>query len=192
MHNPERLKTPSTIALIGYRGSGKTTVSRLLAEALNWECVDADDLIEATAGKSIAAIFAQDGERSFRDYESTVLEQVLSETERVIATGGGVILRPENRRLLQQSAYVVWLTATAETLWERMQNDPSTAARRPALMTGGFEEVQALLTQREPWYRETATIWLNVEGRSPAEITADILTSWFDWAARRPTFTPTS
>ena len=175
MHNPERLKTPSTIALIGYRGSGKTTVSRLLAEALNWECVDADDLIEATAGKSIAAIFAQDGERSFRDYESTVLEQVLSETERVIATGGGVILRPENRRLLQQSAYVVWLTATPETLWQRIAADMTTAARRPNLTAaGGISEITAMLAQREPLYRACSQVVVDTENRTPGAVVTAI------------------
>ncbi len=192
MRNPERVKSPSSIALIGYRGCGKTTVGRRLAEALNWEFLDADDLLEAAAGKSIAAIFADDGERSFRDREATVLEGVLNDSERVIATGGGVVVRPENRLLLRDSAYVVWLTASAETLWERLQSDPTTADRRPALTAGGFDEVRSLLAQREPWYRETATIGFNVEGRSPADVAADILASWFDWAARRPTLTPNS
>jgi len=186
MIDPPRSATPSTIALIGYRGSGKSTVGRVLAEALNWEFSDADERVEERAGKSIAAIFAEDGEPRFRDLEASVLGELLGESERVIATGGGVILRPENRLALVQNAYVVWLNATAESLWERLQTDPSTSTRRPALASGGFEEVRTLLAAREPWYRESATIEFNVEGRTPVEITADILAAWFEWAARRP------
>jgi shikimate kinase len=143
------------IFLIGYRGTGKTSVARELAALLGVKWVDADAVLEVRAGKTIRQIFADDGEPAFRDLESSVLRD-LATFGGVVATGGGVVLRPENREILKQGL-VVWLTAPAEVIWRRMQADVSTADRRPNLAQGGLDEVKSLLAIREPLYRECAS-----------------------------------
>jgi shikimate kinase len=143
------------IFLIGYRGTGKSTVARLLAEKLGLEAIDADHELERRAGKTIRAMFADDGEKAFRDLESKLLAEFGRRDDVVIATGGGVILRPENRAILK-TGQVVWLTAPAEVLWQRMCSDESTRERRPDLAQGGLAEVEQMLRVREPLYRECA------------------------------------
>jgi shikimate kinase len=169
---------PANIILIGSRCTGKTTTGRRLAEQLRWSFADADDLIEAVAGKSIAEIFATEGEAGFRDREAAALAELCSRSGCVIATGGGAILREANRRLLDAHGFVAWLTASPETLWARIQGDPSTAARRPNLTaTGGIEEVRTLLAAREPHYREVADFAIATDALSPEAVASAILTA---------------
>jgi shikimate kinase len=164
---------------IGPRGSGKTTVARLLAGRLGWGWVDADDCLEARAGCSIRAVFAAEGEAGFRDRESAVLRELCGLRERVVATGGGVVLREGNRELLRRSGWVVWLSADAETLWRRLQGDGTTAERRPALTAGGGrDEVAELLRAREPLYRACADLAVDTAGRPPEEVAAEVLSAW--------------
>jgi shikimate kinase len=147
----------SRIRLIGYRCSGKTTVGPLVAARLGWDFVDADVLLESRTGKSIANIFADEGEPAFREREARLLAELCERPNHVVSTGGGVILRPDNRELLRSTGFVVWLDAPAELIWERMRRDPATAARRPNLTaSGGLQEVKELLAVREPLYRATA------------------------------------
>ena len=169
----------SNIILIGYRGAGKTTVGQLLANRLGWTFADADDLIEARATRSIAEIFASEGEPGFRDREAAALAELCARPLGVIATGGGAILREANRQLFRASGFVVWLTASPETVWARMVTDPTTAARRPNLTaTGGLEEVRALIAARTPLYRETADFIVPSDVLSPEEVADAILTAW--------------
>src|SRR5438046_967396 len=98
----------ANIFLIGYRGAGKTTVARLLADRLGWDWLDADALLEAQHGRSVRTIFQEEGEGGFRTKEALVLEQLCRGQRQVIATGGGVVLRPENRDRLRASGWVVW------------------------------------------------------------------------------------
>ena len=164
------------VALIGYRGTGKTTVAQQLALRLGWDWVDADVEIELRAGKSIASIFADDGEPVFRDLESQVLAQTIVRDRIVLAAGGGVVLREENRRLLRTAGKVVWLTADVTTILARVAGDQTTASRRPQLTTAGGEaEVRQLLAQRTPLYRELADLEIDTEGRTPAEIVEEIV-----------------
>jgi shikimate kinase len=169
---------PPRLFLIGYRGTGKSTVGPLLAAALGWPFLDADEHVERLAGKTIADIFAAEGEAGFRDLESAALAELCQVDGRVIATGGGVVLRPFNRELLSTAGYVAWLTASPEAVWQRMQSDPTTAARRPNLTTGGFEEVANLMAARESFYRQTAHGTFPTEGRSPEVVAAAILAKW--------------
>ncbi|MBI1900176.1 MAG: shikimate kinase [Planctomycetia bacterium] len=164
------------LILIGYRGTGKSTVARLVARRLGWESLDADVEVELRAGKPIAAIFADEGEAAFRDLESAVLQSLSGRDRLVLAAGGGAVLRPENRRLLKRLGKVVWLKADAQTIQERLSADETTAARRPNLTaSGGLAEIVELLERREPLYRETADWKIDTVGRSPGEIAAEIV-----------------
>jgi shikimate kinase len=173
------------LSLIGYRGTGKTTVARLLAMALGWEWVDADVEIELRAGKSIASIFADDGEPAFRDLESQVIRDLASRDRLVIASGGGVVLREENRSALRRGGRVVWLKASPEIIMARVAADGSTAGRRPQLTTtGGAKEVIELLRWRMPWYRECADLEVDTDEKQPAEVTDEIV-AWLRASAER-------
>lgn len=124
--------------LVGYRGSGKSSVGAVIAKRLVLPFFDADTVLEMDAGKSIRDIFITEGEGGFRDRESATLRKLAGLNRAVIATGGGVILRAENRELLRTTGMVVWLTAPAELLWDRISIDPMTAVRRPNLAGGGW------------------------------------------------------
>jgi len=160
----------SLLFLIGYRGSGKSIVARLLAERLGWKWCDADVVLEARHGRNVRQIFADEGEAGFRDKEALLLEELCKLQHHVIATGGGVILRPENRQRLRDSGQVVWLTADAQTLWRRLEEDATTGERRPVLTVGGLTEIEELLRVREPWYRACAHKMVNTTGRSAADV----------------------
>lgn len=164
------------IVLIGFRGTGKTTTAQLLAARLGWHWVDADVEIEGRAGKSIAQIFADDGEPVFRDHESAVLAELLKRERTVVACGGGVVVRPQNRALLAPCPRVVWLTARPETSYARMTRDATTAGRRPSLTTAdGLAEAIALVAQREPWYRECAKLVVETDERTPEQAADEIV-----------------
>ena len=173
--------------LIGYRGTGKTTVGQLLAHRLGWDFVDADVHLEAKRGKTIKEIFASDGEASFRDSESATLRELSARARCVIATGGGIVLREKNAALLRTSGFVVWLTADASTLAQRIQADPTTTARRPNLSMGGMAEIEELLRVREPFYRECADLEIDASGTSPESIVETILKGWTSCNSRSPT-----
>jgi shikimate kinase len=168
------------LVLIGYRGTGKTTVARELARRLSWRCVDLDDEIERAAGKSIAEIFAQDGEAAFRDLESAALARCAEQEQIVLATGGGIVLRGTNRRKLrkvcERGGHVVWLRASAETILARMTADASTASRRPNLTPdGGLQEIVELLGQRTAFYEQCASSTVDTEGWTPEQVADEIL-----------------
>ncbi|MGD9646925.1 MAG: shikimate kinase [Pirellulales bacterium] len=164
------------LVLIGYRGTGKSTVARHLALALGWDWVDADVELELRAGRSIAAIFADAGEAAFRELESQVLVDLASGDRRVIAAGGGVILRAENRALLKNMGPVVWLRADADTIAQRVAADEASRERRPNLTAaGGRTEIEQLLAAREPFYSECANFTVETGNRSPDEVAAEVL-----------------
>jgi len=145
-----------SIFLVGYRGSGKTTVGLLLAGRLAKPFVDLDQQIVAMAEKSIKMIFAEDGEKYFRDLETQALLAAIQQPEQVIALGGGALIREENRAAIKAGGHqVVYLRCDASELVKRIAADPATAANRPNLtgLGGGLAEVQTLLAQREPIYR---------------------------------------
>ena len=164
------------VILIGYRATGKTTLARLLAGRLGWQWIDADVEIERRAGKSIAEIFADEGEPAFRDLEADVIADLCQRERLVLAAGGGAPLRPESRRAMRASGKVVWLKAAAETIHGRMLRDATTADRRPDLTSrGGLEEIIELVTAREPIYQESAHLQVDTEGKDPQQIAAEIL-----------------
>lgn len=164
------------LVLVGYRGTGKSTVARRVALALGWDWIDADVELELRAGRTIAAIFADEGEPAFRDLESQVLADLATRERTVIAAGGGVVVRPENRALLRTLGRVVWLRADADTIAQRLAADETTHQRRPKLTAaGGREEIEQLLAAREPLYAECADVTVETAGGTPDEIAAEVL-----------------
>jgi shikimate kinase len=175
------------ITLIGYRGSGKTTLAAPLAKLLACDWVDADVEIERRAGKSIREIFEDDGEPAFRQWEREVIADLLLQPNLVLAAGGGAILDAETRRRMRNAGMVVWLRASLETLIQRIESDPTTTARRPQLTAlGQRAEIESLLAKREPLYRECAHHMLDVERDSP-EALAQMIADWAAaWQAEGP------
>jgi shikimate kinase len=165
-----------SLTLIGYRATGKTTVARLLARRLGWDWIDADVEIERRAGKSIATIFAEDGEPAFRDLEVTVTADLSQQPRLVLAAGGGAPMRAENRQAMRRGGAVVWLRALPETIHRRMSGDATTAGRRPNLTDqGGLGEIVDLLARREPIYQLAADFAVDTEGKTPEQIADEIL-----------------
>ncbi|MDP7017462.1 MAG: shikimate kinase [Pirellulaceae bacterium] len=164
-----------TIALIGYRGSGKTSVAQRLAERLGWDWLDADAELESRAGRTIKEIFATDGEATFRDLEQQLTDDLLRRDELVLATGGGVILRQANRRALA-TVVVVWLRAEPAVLCERISCDPTTGERRPNLTAaGGIDEIVQLLAERSPLYAECADYEVDTGQKSLDQLAEEIV-----------------
>lgn len=166
---------PERIVLVGYRGTGKTTVGPILAARLGWSFFDCDDVLEQSTGRTVSELFRTEGEAGFRDRETAVLADLCGRERVVIATGGGAVLRETNRAVIRRGGVVAWLTAPAEVIHRRLTDDPHTAARRPALTTGGLDEVVNLLAVREPLYRAVADLTLDSTNRSPDELATDIL-----------------
>jgi shikimate kinase len=161
-----------SIVLIGYRGSGKTTIGQKLADRLLQTLVDTDALVVQRAGKSIKEIFDQHGEPHFRDLESLVVREVAALQDVVISLGGGAVLREENRKALQEAGHkIIYLKCDPEELHRRIQADASTSLMRPNLTehAGGQEEIEKVLAEREPVYRSFKTAELDVTNLSPEE-----------------------
>lgn len=164
------------LALIGFRGTGKTTAAAALSRRLGWPAVDLDVELERRAGQTIAQIFAAAGEVGFRDLESQLVLEYARGQRAILAFGGGAILRPENRAAIRSGCRVAWLTATPAVIYERVNADPTTGERRPQLTTqGGLEEIVALLHARESYYRECADCIVATDQRSPESIADEIL-----------------
>lgn len=161
-----------SIVLIGYRGSGKTTIGRKLADRLWWKFVDSDEQIVQRAGKTIKSIFNDQGEPAFRDLESAVVKDLAKLSDHVISLGGGAMLRAENRTAMRVGENkIVYLRCDPDVLLQRIQTDTATAENRPTLTThaGSIDEVKQLLSVREPIYRETMTAELDVTNLTPDE-----------------------
>ncbi len=166
----------SNVFLTGYRATGKTTVAELIAAALGKEAVDADVFLEQRAGKTIAQIFQEEGEQGFRDRETEVVQELAHGEDRVVALGGGAILREENRRALEGRGVTVWLTASPNVIFERMNTDPSTGQRRPALTSaGGLEEIRSLLAVRTPLYQAVADFTVDTDTNTPQQVAEEIV-----------------
>ena len=167
--------------LIGYRATGKSTLAADLARRIGCRQIDADDAFEAGCGCSIASFIGDRGEPAFRDAETALLRDLLRQPDAILATGGGVILRPENRLLLRQAGRpVVWLTAPVTEIRRRLAADPTTSVRRPALSGGDvIDEVEQALAQRERWYREVADTTFDTAGVERNVLVASVC-RWLD------------
>ena len=159
------------ITLIGYRCTGKTSVAAPLAERLGLSWVDADLELERRDGRTIRQIFADDGEPGFRRFERETIAELLARDQLVLAAGGGAVLNEQTRRDMQAAGPVVWLQASVDTIESRLRDDETTAVRRPNLTSiGGRREIEELLTQREPLYRDCATLTIETDQLSLDEI----------------------
>jgi shikimate kinase len=159
------------LSLIGFMGTGKSSVGRVVADQLHFEFLDTDDLIEARAGKKITDIFAQNGEPAFRELECQLVEELSHRTGTVISTGGGLPLNPANLSELKHHALVVCLWASPEKIFERVREQ----SHRPLLHDPDpLAKIRSLLSAREPFYRQ-ADVLINSEFRSIREVAQQVI-----------------
>jgi shikimate kinase len=160
------------IILIGPMGSGKSTIGNIIARRLHREFQDSDHFIEERTGVDIARIFDVEGEQGFRDRESNALNELLGENDRVIATGGGSVLREENRQLLKQKGYIIFLDTSVNQQMHRLRRDK----KRPLLQTENpRERLENLLAERRPIYLDLADLAVKTDKRVARRLAADII-----------------
>ena len=160
------------IILIGPMGSGKSTIGNIIAQRLHREFQDSDHFIEKRTGVDIARIFDVEGEQGFRDRESNALNELLSENNRVIATGGGSVLRQQNQQLLKQKGYIVFLDTSINQQMQRLRRDK----KRPLLQTENpRERLESLLAERRPIYLDLADLAVKTDKRMARRLAADII-----------------
>lgn len=170
---------PARVVLVGFMGSGKTSVGRILARRLGYRFEDMDQRIEERTGRRIADIFRDDGEEAFREMEREEARTLVSLPGRVVATGGGAFTRPLTRALLQEGALTVWLRCDLERILARVPADGS----RP--LAGNRDIMPALLAEREPFYR-MADVAVDASAGTPREVAGRIV-GLFDRRNRKRT-----
>lgn len=158
------------VLLIGFMGAGKSSVGRVLATHLGAPFVDLDDLITTRAVRTVPQIFAEEGEPGFRELESAALESLVGESPTVVACGGGIVGREENRRMLHRLGTVVYLSVTAEESIRRC----GAGTERPLLADRSAEEIADLLAKREPLYTEVADITVDTD-ELPPDVVAGLI-----------------
>ena len=169
------------LALIGFMGTGKTTVGRLVAEQLGFEFLDTDELIQSRTGRTIADIFAKEGEPAFRALEKQIVQELSTREKTVISTGGGLPTSPDNLDDLKSFALVICLWASPEKIWERVRHQ----SHRPLLHDADPQKkIRELLAVREPFYKQ-ADVLINTDLRSVREATQQIVLQ-FKLATRQP------
>lgn len=161
------------IVLCGYRASGKSTLGTFVADRLGWPCLDIDRGIEARCGMTLTDFYRIDPV-AFRDMETEVVLEICRRDDTVISFGAGSLMKAENRRVACRDALVVYLQASVEELWRRIDSDPKSAATRPPLAGGGIAEVREMLAQREPVYLECAELVLDAT-RPPEQLAGEVI-----------------
>jgi len=171
-----------TIALIGMRGAGKTTIGRLLADHLSGPFLDTDERVVQRAGVTISTLFATQGEDEFRRLEREAVAEALIQRPAVLALGGGAILRCDTASEIRSACTTIWLTATVEELYRRILADAETPSSRPDLtLDGGLGELQRLIQLRSPTYAALADFTIETTARSPNQIARAII----EWMSER-------
>jgi shikimate kinase len=164
--------------LVGYRGTGKTAVSQYLAEELGFHRLGMDETLVDRFGTGIPEFVARNGWDAFRDAESELVREISSRDRQVIDSGGGVVVRGENTEALRENGRVVWLTATVETIAERIGGD----SQRPSL-TGAksfVDEIEEVLRERVPLYRQASDLEVETDDLSAEDVAQRILNWWKD------------
>ncbi len=161
----------SLVFLVGPMGAGKSTIGRLLATELGFNFRDSDRVIEERTGADIPWIFDMEGEEGFRERESAVLQELAGETNTVVATGGGIVLREQNRTVMKSAGFVCYLTASIDQLVERTARDK----KRPLLQVENpRQKIIDLLALRDPLYQGAADFIVNTDRRSPKAVAQEI------------------
>lgn len=161
----DNIKDNINIYLIGFRCTGKTTLGKMIAQKLGRPFVDLDMVVTDRAGKTVEALVAESGWKAFRRLEKEALLKVSHQKGGVVATGGGIILDPENATTLRESGHVIWLTASPELIIKRMQTDSDNLEQRPSLTGKGMiNEVEEVLKERDPLYRSVAHQVVDTDG----------------------------
>ena len=159
------------IFLIGYRCTGKSSVGKRLADRLDRPFVDTDRLLAAEAGLSIKEVVAKHGWEVFRTMENAIVKRVCTPAQHVVATGGGVVLDPENVKRMKNSGRLIWLQANSETIKNRMMRDSATEAFRPALtLKNSITDIEQSLNERYPLYKQASDLCVETDGREIDEI----------------------
>lgn len=153
--------------LLGFMGAGKSTIAR----KLDPDFVDMDALLEERLGMPIARFFEVEGEAAFRQLEEEVLAELLK-TDKVISTGGGIVISPRNRALLKQNPDNIYLKADFETLYQRISADKDN--QRPLFLKNSKEELLAIFNERQAWYEEVASQIVDVSNLNPDEIIEEL------------------
>jgi shikimate kinase len=162
---------PANLALIGFMGTGKTSVGRIVAEQLGFDFLDTDELIQTRTGRTIAEIFSKDGEPAFRTLEQETLHELSLRERTVISTGGGLPAQPENLAALKSFALVICLWASPDKIWERVRNQ----SHRPLLHDADpRKKIRELLAAREPFYKQ-ADVLINTDLRSVREAAQQVV-----------------
>jgi shikimate kinase len=163
---------PNRIFLIGPMGAGKTTIGKHLAQSLGMDFNDSDQEIQRRTGVDIPTIFEYEGEEGFRQREAQAIEQMSQIDNQVLATGGGAVVRAENRQHLSARGIVVYLACSPKQQYDRTYRDRN----RPLLQDEDpLAKLQQLMAEREPLYRETADYTVSTEGRSAASVSNEII-----------------
>ena len=169
-------KLPQRLLLIGYRRTGKTTAAKLLANKTSSSWIDTDDEVTLRAGYSVEKIFKQEGEEAFRDRETTALRGALKQSFSIIACGGGIVLREENRQLLQSAGITVLLEASPKILAARLEQDHRTAVQRPRFTNLSLQkEIETVIAERIALYHSCANLIINTENKTAEQVAAEIL-----------------
>ena len=160
------------IFLIGFMGVGKSTIAKLLAKELNAELIEMDETIEEEAGITINEIFEKYGESHFRDLESALVERIADKGGAVVSCGGGAVLRPENVAAMKKNGRVIFLSATPETIYERVRF----STNRP-LLNGNMnvEYIAQLMERRRNVYEQAADMIISTDGKEKSQIIQEII-----------------
>ena len=158
------------IYLIGYRCTGKSTIGKMLAASLRVPFIDTDDLIQEKTGMTIAEFVAASGWKAFRQMEKDVLKDCMGLETTVISTGGGIVLDEDNRTIIRENGFCIWLTADEATILERLSKDRHTDGLRPPLSDfDAATETREMMRIREPLYRQTRHLAIDTGMRTPEE-----------------------
>ncbi len=169
----------SNLILVGFPGTGKTQAGRLAAKALGWEFVDSDEVITSRTGRTIEDMFAQDGEPAFRAMERDALRWACSGEQRVIGTGGGSFIEPENQTLMLEAGLVVCLEAPPDVIWRRLSSSPDADVRPLLQAADPLQRIQELKGKRQHRY-DMAHCSLNTDGLSLEQVAATLVTALYE------------
>lgn len=159
------------IMLVGFMGAGKSTIGELISRMLNLEFIDTDREIEKELGMPISDIFKTAGEKAFREIETTILKKVQGKSGTIVACGGGIILNEENRKILKENTFVIWLKCPLAICLERSDNGKRPLLNNPDVLSFAGK----LLGEREPFYNEVADMVIETNGAYTQSIAEDIV-----------------